>query len=238
MKMWRTRGFVLVSVIFINLVLAVDASFADDDSTPSEDPMSSIVMIAAILDELASGTSTVEPGDSDEVDNDADSDGVSDGSDQCPGTPPGDEVDSSGCALSQLDSDDDGIADDVDQCPETAPGAVVDESGCEDNSESVRETYEINVNPLIVSSQGGCTSGGCHGRANAPGGLRLYSSSESDNAQLNYDSLVSYIDRRAGNSLLAKIAGNSGHGGGVRYASGTDEYKVIEDWVRSVEALP
>ena len=174
----------------------------------------------------------------DDLSSDSDSDGVTDDLDQCPDTSAGANVDSSGCAASQLDSDNDGVTDDLDQCPATATGTTVDATGCEDKSIAVREVYESDVYPFIVSAQGGCTSGGCHGRANAPGGLRLYPSSESDNAQLNYDSLVSYIDRRAGNSLLAKIAGNSGHGGGVRYASGTDEYKVIEDWVRSVEALP
>ena len=102
----------------------------------------------------------------------------------------------------------------------------------------MRAVYETDVNPLIVNTAGGCTSSGCHGRAGAPGGLRLYPSSDSNNVQLNYDALVSYIDRRSGNRLLGKISGTAGHGGGARYLTFSSEYQIIEDWVRSVEALP
>jgi hypothetical protein len=38
--------------------------------------------------------------------------------------------------------------------------------------------------------------------------------------------------------LLGKISGTAGHGGGVRYLTVSSEYQIIEDWVRSVEALP
>jgi bacillopeptidase F len=48
---------------------------------------------------------------------DADSDGVPDGSDLCPGTPAGESVDASGCSASQLDSDGDGVNDGMDNCP-------------------------------------------------------------------------------------------------------------------------
>lgn len=62
----------------------------------------------------------VEPGDSD-------GDGVYDEDDQCPGTPPGVEVDSVGCPI---DSDRDGVADYLDKCPGTPFGARVDTDGC------------------------------------------------------------------------------------------------------------
>ena len=109
---------------------------------------------------------------------------------------------------------------------------------CVDRSAEVRAVYEADVNPLIVNTAGGCTSSGCHGRAGAPGGLRLYPSSDSNNVQLNYGALVSYIGRRSGNTLLGKISGTAGHGGGARYLTVSSEYQIIEDWVRSVEALP
>jgi hypothetical protein len=169
---------------------------------------------------------------------DDDSDGVSNDIDQCPATDAGASVDANGCAPTQLDDDNDGVNNADDQCPNSSPDAVVDDVGCEDRSVEVRAVYESDVNPLIVSSAGGCTSSGCHGRANAPGGLRLYPSSDSNNVQRNYDALVSYIDRRAGNALLGKISGMSGHGGGVRYLTSSSEYQIIADWVRSVEALP
>jgi OOP family OmpA-OmpF porin len=58
---------------------------------------------------------------------DADGDGVYDEDDQCPGTPPGVEVDSVGCPL---DSDRDGVPDYLDKCPGTPFGARVDSDGC------------------------------------------------------------------------------------------------------------
>ncbi len=59
---------------------------------------------------------------------DSDGDGVPDSLDQCPGTPAGRTVDASGC---QLDSDNDGVVDHDDECPGTAAGAPVDRRGCE-----------------------------------------------------------------------------------------------------------
>ncbi|MGR3294606.1 MAG: OmpA family protein [Candidatus Scalindua sp.] len=58
---------------------------------------------------------------------DSDGDGVPDDEDECPGTPPGIQVDAVGCAV---DSDGDGVADDVDACPDTPEGAIVDDRGC------------------------------------------------------------------------------------------------------------
>ncbi|PSQ91351.1 MAG: hypothetical protein BRD57_04690 [Proteobacteria bacterium SW_6_67_9] len=59
-----------------------------------------------------------------------DGDGLPDGEDQCPGTPPGEEVNSDGCSPSQLDPDGDGISNAVDQCDGTSGGVVVDGVGC------------------------------------------------------------------------------------------------------------
>ncbi len=60
-------------------------------------------------------------------DRDSDGDGISDRSDDCPGTPAGVLVSRRGCPL---DGDGDGVADGLDVCPETALGAVVDARGC------------------------------------------------------------------------------------------------------------
>jgi OOP family OmpA-OmpF porin len=65
---------------------------------------------------------------------DSDGDGVTDETDQCPGTPAGRAVDSSGCPL-PLDDDSDGVNNDLDKCPGTAAGAKVDASGCELDSD-------------------------------------------------------------------------------------------------------
>jgi outer membrane protein OmpA-like peptidoglycan-associated protein len=66
------------------------------------------------------------------VDGDADGDGVMDGADRCPGTPPGATVDASGCPR---DSDGDGVYDGIDQCPDTPKGATVDARGCPQDSD-------------------------------------------------------------------------------------------------------
>jgi OOP family OmpA-OmpF porin len=65
---------------------------------------------------------------------DTDGDGVTDDLDQCPGTPAGTPVDSSGCPLPQ-DDDGDGVTNDIDKCPGTPAGAKVDATGCEIDSD-------------------------------------------------------------------------------------------------------
>ena len=140
---------------------------------------------------------------------DTDGDGVTDGADLCPNTPSGESVDSDGCSASQRD-----------------PEAVV------------RQVYEDDVNALILSTAGGCTSSGCHGRAGAPGGLRLYGAGEDNSTQLNYESFLRYIESNSADKLVTRISGGGGHGGGRRYASDSPEYAIIEAWAISVEALP
>ena len=167
---------------------------------------------------------------------DSDNDTVSNDVDQCPATPTDETADSTGCSPSQLDTDNDGVTDDLDQCPTTSPGVAVDDSGCEDTSGSLKDDYIQNVNPLITDFQRGCTSSGCHGKGNAPGGLSLYGSNVAGSDHLNYDSLVSYIDRRSVTRLLGKLSGTLGHGGGVRYGTGTSGYQVIKTWAEAVEA--
>ena len=72
---------------------------------------------------------------------DGDMDGVPDVSDACPNTPRGADVDSRGC---ELDSDNDGVVNSADRCPNTTAGAEVDETGCEGITETI-ETFEIEV---------------------------------------------------------------------------------------------
>ena len=64
---------------------------------------------------------------------DSDRDGVPDNRDRCGDTPPGAQVDGTGCPA---DSDNDGVANGLDRCPNTAVGATVDSSGCPQDSDS------------------------------------------------------------------------------------------------------
>jgi OOP family OmpA-OmpF porin len=63
---------------------------------------------------------------------DSDGDGVSDPTDQCPGTPRGTAVDMNGCPL---DSDRDGVPNADDACPGTPAGTPVDRRGCPRDSD-------------------------------------------------------------------------------------------------------
>lgn len=72
---------------------------------------------------------------------DADRDGVVDSRDDCPNTPRGAEVDNRGC---ELDSDNDGVVNSQDLCPNTVAGAEVDATGCEGVVETI-ETFTIEV---------------------------------------------------------------------------------------------
>jgi len=63
---------------------------------------------------------------------DSDGDGVPDDRDECPNTPAGVSVDSSGCPL---DTDGDGVPDYLDQCPGTPAGVSVDHTGCPPDSD-------------------------------------------------------------------------------------------------------
>jgi outer membrane protein OmpA-like peptidoglycan-associated protein len=58
---------------------------------------------------------------------DSDADGILDGRDQCPNSPSGALVDARGCPV---DADGDGVFDGIDQCPGTSPGTAVDARGC------------------------------------------------------------------------------------------------------------
>lgn len=71
------------------------------------------------------------------VPQDADGDGVEDGSDLCASTPSGATVDANGCAASQRDTDNDGVTDDKDLCANTPGNETADSSGCSDSQQPV-----------------------------------------------------------------------------------------------------
>ena len=72
---------------------------------------------------------------------DEDDDGILDGWDQCPGTPPNVPVDSVGCPL---DKDGDGVPDYLDR-EDSRQGAIVDEYGVEINDSMVIETFDLDA---------------------------------------------------------------------------------------------
>lgn len=64
---------------------------------------------------------------------DSDGDGVLNYADLCPDTEAGEEVDSNGCSIGQLDDDNDGIQNSDDQCADTPIGEDVNSNGCSDS---------------------------------------------------------------------------------------------------------
>lgn len=212
------------------------------DGTPSADADGDGIEDNADLCPNTPAGETVDSNGCSDSQKDSDSDGVTDNADVCPDTPSGEPVDGDGCSDSQKDSDNDGVSDDADLCPDTPAGETVNSDGCSasqsDPEAAVRQVYEDEVNALIVSAAGGCTSSGCHGRAGAPGGLRLYGAGEDNSIELNFQSFLRYIDSNSADRLMTKISGGSGHGGGRRYRSDSSEYAIIEAWALSVEALP
>lgn len=88
---------------------------------------------------------------------DEDGDGVIDENDQCPGTPAGVQVDSTGCPL---DGDNDGVADYLDQCPNTPAGVEVNAEGCALDSDG---DGVIDVNDVCPDTPAGTPvmSNGC-----------------------------------------------------------------------------
>ncbi|MEK9695894.1 MAG: peptidylprolyl isomerase, partial [Candidatus Poseidoniales archaeon] len=79
---------------------------------------------------------------------DTDEDGIYDSQDNCPSTPSGTTVDSTGCApddVVDLDSDGDGVRDSVDNCPNSATGIIVDSTGCETSGDVQEVEDEVST---------------------------------------------------------------------------------------------
>ena len=64
---------------------------------------------------------------------DGDNDAVLDDVDECPSTPEGEPVYSTGCSDSETDDDGDNVMNDQDQCHSTPSGESVDNYGCSDS---------------------------------------------------------------------------------------------------------
>lgn len=86
---------------------------------------------------------------------DSDDDGVPDDKDACADTPPGLEVDATGCVVEEeeeiIDTDGDGVPDEIDECAETPEDALVDDVGCE--AELPQQPAE-ETNPPTSQNQG------------------------------------------------------------------------------------
>ncbi|MCA9188382.1 MAG: DUF1553 domain-containing protein [Planctomycetales bacterium] len=96
-------------------------------------------------------------------------------------------------------------------------------------------TFELDIQPLLTRY--GCNSGPCHGKSRGQNGFSL--------SLLGFDSEFDYeaITRAARGRrispqsatqslMLLKATAEVPHGGGVRFAVGSDPYRLLSEWIR------
>src|SRR5215831_6377884 len=89
---------------------------------------------------------------------------------------------------------------------------------------------------MAVLSRAGCNQGACHGNQNGKNGFKLSLRGQDpdfDLAVLTRDALGRRLDRhRPDDSLiLAKPTAAVPHEGGKRFAVGSDEYRILRQWI-------
>jgi hypothetical protein len=89
---------------------------------------------------------------------------------------------------------------------------------------------------MAVLSRSGCNQGICHGNLNGRGGLKL--SLRGENLEFDRDALTrGLLGRRANpqrpdtSLFLLKATGHVAHEGEVRFAVGSNEYRILRDWI-------
>ena len=92
--------------------------------------------------------------------------------------------------------------------------------------------FEDNISQLVLTQ---CLP--CHNENGPAKTTRLVYETSTVTGYLdsNFDVLSAYVSEGNGATLLAKMSGTQGHGGGSLYEVGTDEYAAFEEFVRLVE---
>jgi hypothetical protein len=113
---------------------------------------------------------------------------------------------------------------------QTARATISVENHDRDDSWSFRN----HVEPILTKQ--GCNSGACHGAAAGKNGLRLTLRGygpEIDHAVLTRQALGRRVVKTAPQEslLLLKPTGTIEHGGGVRFAADSLEYRVLSEWI-------
>jgi hypothetical protein len=89
-----------------------------------------------------------------------------------------------------------------------------------------------------IFTRHGCNSGGCHGRANGQNGFHLSLFGydvDGDYRSLTRDVGARRLDRfnPQASLLLRKAAGRTIHGGGIRLAAGSDDFRTLAAWIKA-----
>ena len=198
---------------------------------------------------------------------DTDGDGVKDSKDQCPGTPPGSQVDEFGC---ELDDDKDGVPNSEDRCPDTPAGVAVDSRGCErdDDGDGVPNSKDrcpntpagakVNASGCELDSDGDGVVDSRDRCPNTPAGTAVDNygcdltdaytlhgvNFEFDSAVLTSDSKATLDDALAilkrHSDLQVEIAGHTDSTGAAEYNQGLSERraKAVMDYMVANGANP
>lgn len=104
----------------------------------------------------------------------------------------------------------------------------------EDHDRDEPWSFRNHVEPVLTKQ--GCNAGACHGAAAGKNGFRLTLrgyAPEIDHAVLTRQALGRRVVKTAPQEslILLKPTGAIEHGGGVRFAPGSLEYRVIAEWI-------
>ncbi len=95
-------------------------------------------------------------------------------------------------------------------------------------------SFELEVQPILAAR--GCSAGACHGKARGQNGFQL--SLLGFDPEFDFASLTQHARGRRvfpaapeRSLLLMKATGQAPHGGGERFAVGSEEYKTILAWI-------
>ncbi len=115
-----------------------------------------------------------------------------------------------------------------------------------DAAQSVTLKFELDIQPILTAR--GCNAGPCHGKARGQNGFAL--SLLGFDANMDYAAIVkSARGRRLSPALpndsllLTKATGQHPHGGGIRFSTDDEDYRLLLQWIaqgaqRTTEADP
>ena len=99
----------------------------------------------------------------------------------------------------------------------------------------IAEEVSFSRDVMAVLSKAGCNGGDCHGNQNGKGGFKLSLWGENPGADFKALHSRSRVDTGdpAASKLLLKPTLQVKHGGKKRFETGSAEYRILLDWIRS-----
>ncbi len=109
--------------------------------------------------------------------------------------------------------------------------------------ESTTRPWEFAADVVPLFTRHDCNTGGCHGKADGQNGFKLslfgYDPA-ADYRALTRDAAGRRLDRMDPESslLIRKATGRTPHGGGLRLAPGSDDYRTLLAWIAAGARKP